>query len=259
MHRRPDELPRGSLRITPAKPAICIWSTIDEPASSAAWGGRTAAQGHIETMNCGATTDDGTGMGSARLDVRFVPNATQAAAPPPPPNPAVLAEQAYKELRIPAPSIGAGPDRTKIAVNLWTWLWVDDPGPLTATVAAAGVSVTATATLASTTWTLGEPATTGDSYTSGPPATITCNGSGTEPPPTFGWKAEPPCGYQFHWRSTKERTGGTGAWPITATSNWDVTWQSNTGVTGATTLAATTNDAFDVGEYRRSLVQRPGG
>ncbi len=119
--------------------------------------------------------------------------------------------------------------------------------------------MTATATLASTAWTLGEPAAGGETFKFGAPATITCTGSGTAPPADFDWKAEPPCGYQFHWRSTKERTDGTGTWPITATSTWDVTWQSNTGVTGATTLAATTNDAFDVGEYRTVLVQQPGG
>ncbi len=119
--------------------------------------------------------------------------------------------------------------------------------------------MTATATLASTTWSLGEPAAGGDSFTMGAPATITCTGSGTAPPADFDWKAEPPCGYKFQWRSTRERTSGTGTWPITATSTWDVIWQSNTGVTGATTLAATTNDAFDVGEYRTVLVQQPGG
>ncbi|HEY5882283.1 MAG TPA: hypothetical protein VIU11_25460 [Nakamurella sp.] len=38
-----------------------------------------------------------------------------------------------------------------------------------------------------------------------------------------------------------------------------VTWQSNTGVTGSTTLSATGNDALDIGEYRIVLVQGPGG
>ncbi len=79
------------------------------------------------------------------------------------------------------------------------------------------------------------------------------------PTPADDWKTEPPCGYQFRWRSTKERTGGAGTWPVTATSNWDVVWQSNTGVTGVTTLAATSPDAFDVGEFRTVLVQQPGG
>jgi hypothetical protein len=130
---------------------------------------------------------------------------------------------------------------------------------MSATAAAGGVSVTATATLASTAWSLGEPAATGGPYGPGPPVTITCQGTGTPPPANYDWKAEPPCGHKYTWRSTKERTGGTGKWPITATSNWDVTWQSNTGVSGSATLSATGTDALDIGEYRIVLVQEPGG
>src|SRR5664279_6167325 len=84
----------------PVQAPVCLWTTIDQPASSTLWGGQSAANGHLETLNCGATTDDGSGMGSARLDTRFVPNATLAAPalPPPPPDPAILAQQAYPEL-----------------------------------------------------------------------------------------------------------------------------------------------------------------
>jgi hypothetical protein len=171
----------------------------------------------------------------------------------------VLALRAYGELRIPQPAIGVGPDRDKLAVNLWTWLWTDDPGPLTNTVAAGGVSVTATAVLSSVTWSLGEPKAVSEEFAPGAAATITCDGTGTPPPPDYDWKAQPPCGYMFHWRSLKERTGGTGKWPINATSNWTVTWASNTGATGTITLNATANDQFDIEEYRIVLVQGPGG
>ncbi len=160
---------------------------------------------------------------------------------------------------MPKPNISIGPDRTKLAVNLWTWLWIDDPGPQTTTVSAGGVSVTLTATLTSVTWSLGEPAPTGGAYAAGPPLTVTCQGTGSPPPPNYDWKAEPPCGHKFTWRSTPERTGGTGRWPITATSNWNVTWQSNTGVSGSATLSATGDDALDIGEYRTVLVREPGG
>ncbi len=190
--------------------------------------------------------------------LQFFPNGVVAIAPPPP-DPAVLAQQAIGQLTIPNPTIGVGPDPAKVAVNLWTWLWIDNPGTLATTVTAGGVSVTATATLKSVTWNLGEPTTKGDTFSAGTPAAITCEGAGTAPTPTDDWKSEPPCGYRYRWRSTKERTGGAGKWPITATSNWDVVWQSNTGVSGATTLAATSADAFDVGEFRTVLVQQPGG
>jgi len=240
---------------------VCEWYDLQEPAGSGRWAGHTPSEGRIEGLRCGAPQNDGTGMGSNLVDYRFVPNglAALAAPPPPPPDPTVLAQQAYRELAIPQPSISAGPDRSKLAVKVWTWLWVDNPGQLSVTVTAGTVSVTATATLTSVTWTLGEPAAQGDTYQRGTPATITCQGAGTPPPATYDRKAEPPCGHQFHWRSLKERTGGTGTWPITATTNWTVTWQSNTGVTGGTTLNATSNDQFDIGEYRIVLVQGPGG
>ena len=227
----------------------CQWKFVDPPPPTGdpSWGGNDPSTGSVITNSC-----------NGPIEYRFLPGPNPA-APPPPPDPAVLAQQAYSELEIPQPSIGAGPDRTKLAVNLWTWLWVDNPGQLSVTVAAGTVSVTATATLSSVTWALGEPATQSDTYQQGSPATITCQGAGTAPPASYDWKAQPPCGYQFHWRSLKERTGGTGTWPITATTNWTVTWQSNTGVTGGTTLNATSNDQFDIGEYRTVLVQGTGG
>jgi len=241
--------------------SVCEWYDLEEPPDSARWAGHTSSEGRIEGLRCGAPQNDGTGMGSNLVDYRFVPDGTNPlpAVPPPPPNPAILAEEAYRELVIPQPAIGAGPDRTKLAVSLWTWLWVDNPGQLSVTVAAGGVSVSATASLATVTWTLGEPATQGDTYQPGSPATITCQGAGTAPPAAYDWKAQPPCGYKYHWRSLKERTGSTGTWPITATTNWTVTWQSNTGVTGGTTLNATSNDQFDIGEYRTVLVQGGDG
>ena len=241
----------------------CGWSTPTTPipAGDPAWEGNDATAGSVRFKSCSVLfpgAPDAPGNLEGRpVELQFFPN-TVAPPAPPPPNPATLAQEAIALLTIPEPAIGAGPDRTKLAVNLWTWLWIDNPGPQTVTVAAGGVSVTATATLSSVTWSLGEPVATGNGYAPGSPVTITCQGTGTPPPANYDWKAEPPCGHQFHWRSLKERTNGTGTWPITATATWDVTWASNTGVTGGTTLNATGNDAFDVAEYRIVLVG-PGG
>ena len=90
------------------------------------------------------------------------------------------------------------------------------------------------------------------------PAALTCQGPGEPPPAGYDWRAEPPCGHKFAWRSLKERTGGSGKWPVTATTNWTVAWQSNTGASGADALTATTADQWDVGEYRTVLVQGSG-
>jgi hypothetical protein len=254
----------GSASPGPESNVACEWYILDAYSARTRWGSNVPSEGHLEGLKCYPREVDTTraegGGGSALITSRFVPNAGPAQpAPLPPPDPAVLAERAYGELEIPQPAIGAGPGRDNLAVNLWTWLWVDNPGPLANTVAAGGVSVTATAALSSVTWSLGEPVATGAEFTPGVPATITCTGAGTPPPVSYDWKAEPPCGYMFHWRSLKERTGGTGTWPITATATWNVTWQSNTGATGATTLNASSTDQFDIGEYRIVLVQNPGG
>jgi len=58
---------------------------------------------------------------------------------------------------------------------------------------------------------------------------------------------------------TVPRTGGSGKWSVTATTNWTVFWQSNVGASGADALTATTADQWDVGEYRTVLVQGSGG
>jgi hypothetical protein len=236
----------------------CPWITVEDLGEKSSWwGGNDPSAGHIELNKC-ALSDPNVPLGLT-LQTRFVPNAGPAGpAAPPPPTPEQLAQRAVSQLVVPAPTIGVGPDRANLAVNLWTWLWVDDAPPVSVTVAAGNVSVTATATLTSTTWSLGEPA-AGDVYVPGAPTTLACQGPGVAPPADYDWRAEPPCGHKFAWRSLKERTGGSGKWPVTATTNWTVAWQSNTGVSGADALTATTADQWDVGEYRTVLVQGSGG
>lgn len=218
------------------------------------WRGNNASQGEVVRQQCQA----GSGVNPQVIVPYFRPFGDPAAAAPPPPSPEVLAQQAIAEMHIPMPTISIGPDRAKAAVNLWTWLWVDEAPPVSVTVSAGGVSVTATATMTSTTWTLGEPAPTGGPYAAGPAVTHTCTGTGSRPPVNYDWRAEPPCGHRFTWMSTAERTGA-GAWPITVTANWAVTWQSNTGAAGTDSLTGTAADALPVGEYRTVLVRGPGG
>lgn len=243
--------------------AWCGWSDVAAvpPANDPAWAGNDPSTGTLRFRSCPILLPGTPGapgnLEGRPVEYQFAPNGVAAA--PPPPNPATLAQQAVALLRVPIPAIGAGPDRNRLAVNLWSWLWVDDPGPLSSTVSLAGVTVIATATLESVTWSLGEPAPTGGAYAPGPPVTVTCQGTGTAPPPDYDWKAEPPCGHKYTWMSTADRTGGTGKWPVIATTNWAVTWQSNTGVSGATTLSATGTDALEIGEYRTVLVQGAGG
>lgn len=189
-----------------------------------------------------------------------LPEALLGDAPPDaaPVDPQVLARQALSEMTVPAPSINIGPDFSRVAVNLWTWLWISEPDPITATVAAGAVSVTATATLDSVDWSMGEPATGSAADSGSGHAVVRCQGAGVPPPATnFDWKAEPPCGYKYKLRSLPERTGGSGSWTLTATSNWNVEWQASTGETGTATLSGTATEQVVVGEYRTLLVDQP--
>lgn len=237
---------------------ICSWLPVeaDEPHAVPSFPGEDLATGRIEKKVCGAPPGDQSGLGSAIVDWRFTRNTADQQPVAPPPDPAVLAVEASKNLRVPSPTISYGPSAKDIVVQIPTWLWVDDPGQLSASVSAGTVTVTASARLSSTTWTLGEPdrnpSFTG--YRSGPAVTVTCQGAGAPPPSDVDWKAEPVCGHTFRWRSLPERTGGSGKWPITATTSWNVTWQSNTGQSGTMALTATSQDSVAVGEYRILLV-----
>lgn len=170
----------------------------------------------------------------------------------------VLVEESLRSLVVPRPSINIGPDLNKVAVNLWTWLWIDPQPAITSTAAAGGLSVTATATLSSVEWSMGEPSVESDAGEPANTASVVCDGAGVAPNlETYDWQAEPPCGYKYKLRSLPERTGGSGSWTLTATSNWNVEWQASTGETGTATLSGTATQQVVVGEYRTLLVDQP--
>lgn len=197
------------------------------------WGGHSPAEGQVMQWVCPGGWDE---LGGS-IAPHFVANAAGAGggvpAPPPPPSPEELAEQAYRLIVMPDPSAHFGPDNEKIAVKYWTYMWVDDPGPVAATVTAGPVSVTATATMTSVTWSMGEPVSPDNLSSRAAP--VTCEGTGVAPGPNVDITKEPApgtCAYMFKVRSTPERTGGSGTWPVTATANWQITWAASTGESG---------------------------
>ena len=221
----------------------CDWTAMT-PAPGAGdprWSGADPAANSIIQNNCNGPT---------RYAV--VPNGAAAgggappAPPPPPPDPAVLAQQAIGQLRIPKPGIHLGPDANRIAVNFYAWLWLGDAPPVSSTVALRGVSVTATATLSSVDWSMGEPL----SLNGGGVASVTCQGPGVAPSANADFREPPPCGYMFKYRSLLERTNGVGKWPVAATTTWSVVWTASTGQTGTDSLSASSTTNVEVGEYR---------
>lgn len=209
-------------------------------AGSIWWRGNSPADGLIVQWVCTGGLTAATCTYCTDLTPHFAANGAAAAggaAPPPPPTPEQLAQQAYQLLSMPDPSMNLGPDPQRVAVRYWLYLWVDDPGVVSATVTAGAVSVTATAKMTSVIWTMGEPVSADNLGSRAAP--ITCQGLGTNPGPAVDTTAQPAagtCAYMFQVRSTPERTGGSGTWPVTATANWTITWAANTGQSG--TLAA---------------------
>jgi hypothetical protein len=136
-------------------------------------------------------------------------------------DPRVLAQRAAEQVPIPDPAIRINPSPSEGAVvNVETWLWVD-PGAwraVTAQAAAAGVVVTATASPRRVIWNLGN----GD--------TVRCNGPGT----AYDASRSPSdqstdCSYTYR-RSSAHAPDG--AFTVTATVVWQVTWSASGAVGG---------------------------
>lgn len=182
----------------------------------------------------------------------WTPNGVPPA--PPPPDPAQIAQEAAGKMTAPDPVIHLGPNAQQVAVKVPVWLWIDPPQPIALTVAVRGLSVTVTAALVSTTWAMGEGDRSGPSSSGG--SAVTCTGSGTPPPAHPFRTVVPPCGYTYTWKSLPERTGGTGAYQITATTNWQVSWTASDGTNGTlpAPLTPATTQQVAVGEWRAELV-----
>ncbi|MGK5553316.1 hypothetical protein ACSNOI_17025, partial [Actinomadura kijaniata] len=111
-----------------------------------------------------------------------------------------LAEMARTTAKLPVPIVHTSPDK-KTYVRMRTGLWVDNFVPVeTDPISAGDQTVQATATPKSVTWQLGE-------------TTLACNDGGSKDGKT--------CGYTYK-RSSTGQPGG--AYQITATITWEVTW-----------------------------------
>ncbi|MGH3296244.1 MAG: hypothetical protein ACRDP7_31050 [Trebonia sp.] len=150
----------------------------------------------------------------------------------------MLAALARQTLGLPSPVVRSSPAENALQLtNLPTWLWINPaewvPESKTATV--PGESVTATATPVSVTWHPGDG------------SAVTCQGAGT--PYTSAdnpASVSPDCGHTYT-SSSAGQPGG--AFQVTATITWDVTWQGAGGAGGALApLFTTAVAAFRVAE-----------
>ena len=130
--------------------------------------------------------------------------------------------RAVQELDLSAPQIRlSARGRGVVGAPIWLWLAGGQAltSPTSATAAVGAAAVTATAQLVSVEWTLGPPG-----------ARVVCAGPGT--PWTGQTGPSPDCGYVYKQRSLPDRTGGTGRWPIVATTHWQVDWQGTSAAPG---------------------------
>lgn len=136
------------------------------------------------------------------------------------PAPGVLAQLAVRYLRLPNPVIRSSPapgalQLTRLPVWLWVAVGVWQPQSKTAQV--PGESVTATATPVSAAWSMGDG------------TTVTCKGPGTPYEGGNPAAASPTCGHTYD-RPSAGQPGG--AYRVTVTITWDITWEGTGGAGG---------------------------
>lgn len=201
------------------------------PLSDPVWNGNTTGS----IMSCNAPVALGRYYSTRRF---WVPAADAA---PPPPNPADVARQAIAQLSLQPPGIETTPP-ANILINRPTHLWVGNTGPTTLGPASAsatdrGLTVTATATLREV------MIRTGDG------AVISCTREEVTGAPTDP-TGPPRCGHT--WTRTS-RAQPSGAYTVTATSTWSITWTGG-GQTGAETTQTTSTQSVTVIDHPVRLV-----
>lgn len=172
------------------------------PSTIEALGGQPAGPGGWYTQVC--YNQDGTatsGFGGFQW----------IAGAPPVVSPEVLARQARERLNLPEVRIRMNPPGDQL-VNLPIWLALDPSSwrAQSATASVPGVSVTAAARPVTVSWSMGDG------------TTRTCEGPGTAwKPGTDPRAASPDCGHVYR-RSSAGAAGG--AYTVSATVTWEVTW-----------------------------------
>ncbi len=164
--------------------------------------------------------------------------------PPPPPDPRVLALEASATLTIPdaTPKVGPPPGINKwhmVAVGYPLWLWTPKAGPITKSVTLAGATLTMTARRTATTFNMGDG------------HTVTCAATTPWSKAVEPGAASPTCGYAYQV-AVKTKEHPKGAYTVTATDHWTVSWRATGSATGAGTIPLQASDSMrlPVGELQ---------
>ena len=196
-------------------------------------GAATVATGGTAAGGCSGTMNKTFGCVPAGCNITVqtlaCPLGVGGAAPPPAggggpalPAPGALAQLAVRYLRLPDPVIRSSPAPGALQLTrlpVWLWVAADVWQPQSKTAQVPGESVTATATPVLAAWAMGDG------------KTVTCKGPGT--PYAAGDNpsaASPTCGYTYD-QSSAGQPGG--AYRVTVTITWDITWAGAGGAGGA--------------------------
>ena len=137
------------------------------------------------------------------------------------PAPGVLAQLAVKYLNLPDPVIRSSPAPGALQLTrlpVWLWVAANVWQPQSKTAQVPGEAVTATATPVSASWAMGNG------------TTVTCTGPGTAYAAGDNPSAvSPTCGYTYQ-ASSAGQPGG--AYKVTVTITWDITWAGAGGAGG---------------------------
>ena len=158
-----------------------------------------------------------------------------------PPDPAQLARQALAAMALKAIQIGIAPDPKPGSIGLVglpVWMWTiptqQTYGPITRSASAGGITVTATAKVKTLVWSMGDG------------NTVTCASPGTPYSDGYGKSDSPTCGHRYS-RTSLGQPGD--AYPIGATSYWEVTWAGG-GENGVIKIDFTANTQTRIGELQ---------
>jgi len=151
--------------------------------------------------------------------------------------PAQMAQRAVDQMRLTGPAIHltiSSEETGLVGVPVWLWTEVTPTtwGPNSATASVPGLSVTARAQATQIVWDMG------DGHTQ------VCTGPGT--PYTPGAVQSPTCDYLYERSSAGQPAD---AYPLTATTTWQVTW-SGGGTSGSLTLTRTSTTTVRIGELQ---------
>ncbi|MGC4941821.1 hypothetical protein [Kribbella sp. DT2] len=163
-------------------------------------------------------------------------------------DPLTLVYRAIAEMKLGKPQVGTTPGAGQIGlVNMPVWLWVTKSentwGPITRSASVPGLTVNVKAQVNAVDWSLGDG------------KTLRCETSGTPYDKSFGIKDSPDCGHRYLKTS---RDQPSCKYDVTATTHWDITWESTLGDTGQIPMTQSAATQLQIGEAVPVLVDPDG-